>query len=282
MPETVTIQMKPAGLFQQVVTNLPASHPLSRLGTIHRIYIRDVGLRELHNNSSHQYLAQAVYMEHWDGVSAPLDIGVILAGQAGALNRGRVRFRYTDEVARSLDTGLLAKLIAAGLFVNEGFDLAVDTLDGIATDQFVLRDGSRSFTGTIAGITPTAPVHLVTKQYVDALVGGGGGDKPLLVHFDYTTASPLALTTLDPGDLIDEVEVTVEVPFDDPAAALQLGTVAAPALLFGPADIDPLMDCQYHNALNIEMAVAEVLQLQIAPGASTQGAGFVLVKIRKP
>ena len=43
-------------------------------------------------------------------------------------------------------------------------------LTGLADDdhpQYSLADGTRAFTGTVGGVTPTADAHLVTKAYVD-------------------------------------------------------------------------------------------------------------------
>lgn len=35
--------------------------------------------------------------------------------------------------------------------------------------HYILVDGSRGFTGTVSGISPTSPNHLTTKQYVDSI-----------------------------------------------------------------------------------------------------------------
>jgi hypothetical protein len=48
-------------------------------------------------------------------------------------------------------------------------------LQGLGDDdhtQYTLVDGTRAFTGTVGGITPTADAHLTTKGYVDGLVQG--------------------------------------------------------------------------------------------------------------
>jgi hypothetical protein len=48
-------------------------------------------------------------------------------------------------------------------------------LNGLTDDdhtQYTLANGSRAFTSTIAGVTPTSGTHLVTKEYVDAIVQG--------------------------------------------------------------------------------------------------------------
>ena len=36
--------------------------------------------------------------------------------------------------------------------------------------QYILVNGNRGFTGTIAGITPVSPMHLTTKEYVDSKI----------------------------------------------------------------------------------------------------------------
>ena len=48
-------------------------------------------------------------------------------------------------------------------------------LTGLGDDdhtQYTLADGTRAFTGTVGGITPTEDSHLTTKSYVDLLVQG--------------------------------------------------------------------------------------------------------------
>lgn len=48
-----------------------------------------------------------------------------------------------------------------------------DALNGLGDDdhtQYSKADGTRAFTGTVGGITPTLDAHLVTKGYVDGLI----------------------------------------------------------------------------------------------------------------
>lgn len=73
-------------------------------------------------------------------------------------------------------------------------------LDGLTDDdhtQYVKADGTRAFTGTVAGITPTVDAHLATKGYVDS-VGGGGGD-PDHDYFTHQAAllEPLAIEAIN-------------------------------------------------------------------------------------
>lgn len=101
------------------------------------------------------------------------------------------------------------------------------------------------------------------------------------VAFAFDGSSPLILIVLKPGDIVDNIEVTITTPFDDPAAALQVGIVANPDLALGPSEIDPDVASTYSNGENFEILVPEILRLLITPGTSTQGAGFVLFTIRR-
>jgi hypothetical protein len=56
-------------------------------------------------------------------------------------------------------------------------------LDGLGDDdhtQYILVDGTRAFTGTVGGITPTADNHLTTKQYVDNISQGLSWQEPVI------------------------------------------------------------------------------------------------------
>ena len=49
-------------------------------------------------------------------------------------------------------------------------DIDHGSIAGLGDDdhtQYILADGSRAFSGTVSGITPTANAHLATKEYVD-------------------------------------------------------------------------------------------------------------------
>ena len=91
--------------------------------------------------------------------------------------------------------------------------------------------------------------------------------------FTFATPSPLVLGTLPAGSVVVRVVVDIEVAFDDPAATLQVGTLAAPGLFLGTTDIVPQSANQYSTEM-VTPTAAQV-QLTIAPGASTQGSGTV-------
>jgi hypothetical protein len=84
----------------------------------------------------------------------------------------------------------------------------VDFLELDINDIYSLIDGSRAYTGPVAGVTPTLGAHLVTKAYVDAIGGGAGGGSTHLVFDDLTpnltetgTSWTLAKTPTADGDV---------------------------------------------------------------------------------
>lgn len=77
--------------------------------------------------------------------------------------------------------------------VSGGGVTAHGNLTGLDADdhnQYILVDGSRGFTGTVSGVTPTEDYHLATKAYADTISGAGGvsdhGDLTGLVDDDHT------------------------------------------------------------------------------------------------
>lgn len=110
---------------------------------------------------------------------------------------------------------------------------------------------------------------------------GGAGTLPQEVSFEFDTASPLTIFNLLSNDLIDKSEVTITEPFDDPSATLELGTVANPDLIFSTSQIDAQAVGDYVCDKNIKITTNETMRLNINPGSSTQGKGFVLITIRR-
>lgn len=108
-----------------------------------------------------------------------------------------------------------------------------------------------------------------------------GGETVAVVPFTYATPSPLLLLAFLPGAFANRAAIVVTTPFNDPAATLQVGTAAAPGLLLASADSLPDQADQYENDVVVQLLGGGPLQLAIAPGASTQGAGLVLVKVKE-
>jgi len=123
MADFVTIKMKTLVDFEAALDLLPDDDPLKKYQPGNRIFLSDLGLRELLRERG----AQAVYMEHWDGVSGVIDIADILLRDLAALNAnaGRIKFLMTDDMRASIEFGALKRFIDAGLFENEGFSVYV-------------------------------------------------------------------------------------------------------------------------------------------------------------
>lgn len=130
MADYVTVKMHDKATFQAAVAALPKSNVLSRLISVDKVYLKDLGLRNLNNPAL--LAGQALYMEHWDGLSPPVDIRDLLLGDKSAFssNKGRIKFLHSDEVQQSIQVGLIKKYIDAGLFEVESYetDLPVDKL----------------------------------------------------------------------------------------------------------------------------------------------------------
>lgn len=101
------------------------------------------------------------------------------------------------------------------------------------------------------------------------------------VNFTFSTVSPLTLVTIAPGNTIYEVQVVITTPFDDPAATVTVGTVASPALVLQATDTKIQNTDQWLTEEAFVIALSEILRLTINPGASTQGAGYVLYRVRR-
>lgn len=106
-------------------------------------------------------------------------------------------------LGRNIEIGGVAGF-TAGTTINEfstDGTLAGDSDDAVPTEKavktyvdtelgdYVLKDGSVAFTGTVGGITPVDNSDLATKSYVDAIAAGGGtGDLGPVVDKDLVTS----------------------------------------------------------------------------------------------
>lgn len=99
--------------------------------------------------------------------------------------------------------------------------------------------------------------------------------------FTFATASPGAVTAVLIGQTIANSEVTITVPFDDPTATIQVGLSATPASILPTTHIDPTATGMYGTEENFPLAANETVIVTINPGASTQGAGYVLLEIKR-
>jgi hypothetical protein len=101
------------------------------------------------------------------------------------------------------------------------------------------------------------------------------------VPFLFNTPSPMLLQQVPAGSILNRCTILIAQPFDDHAAFLKLGTTATPDLVFGQSDVTlgALGNCYDQSSL-FQFSIMDFLQLTISPGASTQGAGLLLYKLR--
>lgn len=158
MSEYVTVQMKPRSAFMSAISLLPKNNPLSRLASVDKIYLKDLGLRELNNPAL--LAGQALYIENWDGVTAPIDVRDLLLGNPiyYTANKGRIKFFLTDEVQRSVEYGMIKKYVDAGLFIIEGYSSDVS---GTATLE--LKEVLLTFPNMVP---PDTAINIQTGAYL--------------------------------------------------------------------------------------------------------------------
>lgn len=72
---------------------------------------------------------------------------------------------YVDGQIISTNTTQAPMIVSSSIMV---VGLNTEFVGGVDGDDLMTRDGSRTFSAPIVGVTPTAPTHLVTKAYSDA------------------------------------------------------------------------------------------------------------------
>jgi len=92
----------------------------------------------------------------WDGTADQLRLTCTLSGVDPTQDYHLTTKWYVDDAIAT----------ATGTLVSDHGELT-----GLGDDdhtQYILVDGTRAFTGTVSGVTPTEDAHLTTKQYVDS------------------------------------------------------------------------------------------------------------------
>jgi hypothetical protein len=95
--------------------------------------------------------------------------------------------------------------------------------------------------------------------------------------FSYTDTS-VKITDIALGDWLQSVAVQMIVPYDDPAATLSIIDSEETLLETGIVDLTALQEF-YEKIVSKQYSVADDITLVIDPGDSTQGAGYIFVKI---
>jgi hypothetical protein len=101
------------------------------------------------------------------------------------------------------------------------------------------------------------------------------------VDFDYTSPPTIQFDVAAIGDIILRADVVIVTAFNDPNATIALGTIANPGILLPANSIDPTTIGTYSNSGDFPMTTTTGFLLQVSPGASTQGAGVVVITIRR-
>jgi hypothetical protein len=122
--------------------------------------------------------------------------------------------------------------------------------------------------------------NLLGIQVNPAILSGSGEDVQA-VRFSFDTPSPMSLGAVLSGQILNRAALLISTPFDDPSSFLQFGTSTSPNLIFGPSGAKPSMADQYEHIALVTFPIDDILQLVISPGASTQGAGLLLYKIKR-
>jgi len=113
-------------------------------------------------------------------------------------------------------------------------------------------------------------------------LSGSNLEQTVIQSFTYLDSSPLDFDSFVAGDEILDSEIEITTVFDDPAAALSLGTILQGAnVILAISHIDPTVLGTYHNPINYTIGGADQGRLAINPGTSTQGAGRVVLTVRR-
>jgi hypothetical protein len=110
--------------------------------------------------------------------------------------------------------------------------------------------------------------------------GSGSGNLDVLQAFiDHTSASVIMLGTLNPGDVVEGMELDVYTPFDDPAASITIGTATDPVAYSTALPLTP-QSIQTSNG-GIVISGTETAKIYLSLGGSTTGTARIALPIRR-
>lgn len=101
------------------------------------------------------------------------------------------------------------------------------------------------------------------------------------LFFDFSGPSQIVLAQLDANDVVNRADILVLVPFDDPAATVQLGTPADPGLILDTSDVILSNTGQYQNMGLSYSSTPDLLILTVNSGVSVQGAALLYYAITR-
>jgi hypothetical protein len=99
--------------------------------------------------------------------------------------------------------------------------------------------------------------------------------------FTFLSATPQTVYTLITGEMVTDTELVIETVYDDNAATLSVGVAVDVELIIAIKGNDPTKLGNYGNNENYEFGVDTAILLTLAPGASTQGSGYVLLEVKR-
>jgi hypothetical protein len=124
------------------------------------------------------------------------------------------------------------------------------------------------------------PQSRIYNPFVGA--GGGGGTDPnaeeiRTVSFAYNNASPKLVFPIPAGARIVFAQIQITTAFNDAAATLKLGDAGDDDRLMTVDQNMPDQVGEYESHTGYQYASVTNVNLTISPGASTQGAGVVVI-----
>jgi len=111
-----------------------------------------------------------------------------------------------------------------------------------------------------------------------AIVPNAHSEK-IRLDFDFTTVSPISFGSLSVGDVVTKIAVKVTTEFDDNSSTVEIGDSVNPSSYLTPLDSAIHMSGTYIKEGYEDVLASENLKFTLNSGASTQGAGFVILDL---
>ena len=107
-------------------------------------------------------------------------------------------------------------------------------------------------------------------------IGQGGSIK---IEVDFQSTSPLILFSIEAGDIIERVEITVETSWNSPSPTIEIGVPADPDQIFEINESNLKKLGTYSADHNHRFTGAATLRAILDHDGATQGSGFIIIYI---
>lgn len=98
------------------------------------------------------------------------------------------------------------------------------------------------------------------------------------INFAYGDANRIIIPALT-TKIVLAVNINITTPFNGAGASLSIGTLASPALLVAPTQLDLSVATEFEINPNVKFTTPTDIYLTITPGAgATQGVGWIVVE----